>query len=43
MKPKIPTFGNDEEADRFVATADLSEHDRSGGKPVSFAFEKKSA
>jgi len=43
MKKKIPTFKSDEEAERFVATADLSKYDLSGLKPVRFEFEKKSA
>lgn len=33
----------DEEAERFVDTADLSEYDLSGARPVRFEFEKKSA
>jgi predicted DNA binding CopG/RHH family protein len=43
MKKKIQTFKSDEEAERFVATADLSKYDLSGLKPVRFEFEKKSA
>jgi predicted DNA binding CopG/RHH family protein len=43
MKKKIPTFKTDEEAERFVETADLSEYDLSGAKPVQFEFEKKDA
>lgn len=43
MKKKIPTFNTDEEAERFVETADLSEYDLSRGKPVQFEFEKKDA
>jgi predicted DNA binding CopG/RHH family protein len=39
---KIPTFHTDEEAEEFVATADLSEYDLSG-KLVQFEFEKKAA
>ena len=42
LKP-MPTFGSDEEAERFVDTADLSEYDLSGFKPVRFEFEKKAA
>ena len=42
-KKKIPRFKSDEEAERFVDTADLSEYDLSGLKPVRFEFEKKSA
>jgi predicted DNA binding CopG/RHH family protein len=37
---KIPTFRTDEEAEDFVATADLSEYDLSG-KLVRFEFEPK--
>jgi predicted DNA binding CopG/RHH family protein len=43
MKKKIPTFESDEEAERFVETADLSEYDLSGGKPMQFEFERKDA
>ena len=43
MKKKIPTFKTDEEAERFVDTADLSRYDLSGLKPVRFEFDKKSA
>ena len=43
MKKKIPTFKTDAEAERFVATADLSKYDLSGLKPVMFEFEKKDA
>jgi len=43
MKKKIPAFKSDEDAERFVAEADLSEYDLSGLKPVKFEFEKKSA
>lgn len=43
MKKTIPTFRTDEEAERFVETADLSEYDLSGAKPVQFEFEKKDA
>ena len=43
MKKKIPAFKSDEEAERFVDTADLSDYDLSGLKPVRFEFEKKSA
>lgn len=42
MKKKIPVFKSDAAAERFVATADLSEYDLSGLKPVKFEFEKKS-
>ena len=43
MKKQIPTFKSDEEAEQFIATADLSKYDLSGLKPVRFEFEKKSA
>lgn len=42
MKKKFPTLKTDEEAERFVATADLSEYDFSGFKRVQFEFDKKS-
>lgn len=41
MKRKIPAFKTDAEAETFVDTADLSQYDLSGGKPVRFEFEKK--
>ena len=40
---KLPVLKSDEEAERFVDTADLSEYDLSGFKPVRFEFEKKAA
>ncbi len=43
MKKKIPTFKTDREAERFVETADLSDYDLSGARPVRFEFEKKDA
>ena len=43
MKKKIPTFKSDEEAERFIETADLTEYDLSQFKPVRFEFEKKGA
>jgi len=43
MKKKIPTFKSDREAEAFVDTADLTEYDLSGAKPVRFEFEKKEA
>jgi predicted DNA binding CopG/RHH family protein len=43
MKKKIPIFRTDEEAERFVDTADLSEYDLSGLRPTRFEFEKKTA
>ncbi len=43
MKSKIPTFTTDEEAERFVDTADLSEYDLTGFRPVTFEFQSKAA
>ncbi len=43
MNKKIPRFRTDEEAERFVAEADLTEYDLSQFKPVRFEFEKKAA
>jgi predicted DNA binding CopG/RHH family protein len=43
MKKKIPAFRTDEEAESFVDTADLSEYDLSGFKPVRFAIDQKVA
>lgn len=46
MKAKaksMPSLGSDAAAQRFVATADLSEYDLSGFKPMRFEFEPKSA
>jgi predicted DNA binding CopG/RHH family protein len=40
MKKIIPTFKTDEEAEQFVATADLSEYDLSG-EFVKFELRKK--
>jgi len=42
MKPKIPSFKTDEEAEAFVDTANLAEYDLSGLKPVQFEFQPKS-
>ena len=42
LKP-FPRFNTDEEAERFVETADLSEYDFSEFKPARFEFEKKDA
>ena len=41
MKKKIPAFKTDAEAETFVDTADLTQYDLSGGKPVRFEFERK--
>ncbi|MSO76175.1 MAG: hypothetical protein EXQ87_04590 [Alphaproteobacteria bacterium] len=43
MKKTIPTFKTDKEAQDFVDAADLAEFDLSGGPPVQFEFEPKSA
>lgn len=39
----FPRFETDEEAERFVDTADLSEYDFSGFRPMHFEFEPKGA
>lgn len=41
MKKKTPTFETDEEAEAFVAEADLSEYDLSGAKLVRFELKRK--
>jgi predicted DNA binding CopG/RHH family protein len=43
MKKKIPSFRTDKQAEDFVATADLSEYDLSGLRPMVFEVEKKTA
>lgn len=43
MKKKIPIFQSDEDAERFVETADLTDYDLSHFKPVRFEFEPKAA
>jgi hypothetical protein len=43
MKKKIPTFKSDTEAERFVDTADLSQYDLSGLKPVQYEFQRTTA
>lgn len=42
LKP-LPPLMSDDEAEDFVDTADLTEYDLSGFKPVQFEFEPKSA
>ena len=37
----FPTFQSDEEAERFVDTADLSEYDFSEFRPTPFEFARK--
>lgn len=39
----MPSLGSDAEAEKFVATADLSKYDLSGFKPMHFEIEPKSA
>jgi hypothetical protein len=41
MKKKIPTFKTDEEAENFVATADLTKYDLSGARLVKFELKSK--
>jgi predicted DNA binding CopG/RHH family protein len=43
MKKKWPVLRSDEEAERFVETADLSEYDFSEMVPMPFEFEPKTA
>jgi predicted DNA binding CopG/RHH family protein len=43
MKKKWPELKSDEDAERFVEEADLTEFDFSQMTPVTFEFEKKSA
>jgi predicted DNA binding CopG/RHH family protein len=42
LKP-IPSFKTDEEAERFVDQADLTEYDLSAFRPASFEFARKGA
>lgn len=41
MKKKFPVFKTDEDAEHFVATADLSEYDFSDMVPVRFELKRK--
>jgi len=41
MKKKLPILKTDEEAEKFVDTADLSEYDLSGFKKVHFEIKPK--
>ena len=41
MKKPIPTFNTDEAAEAFVASADLSDYDLSGGQIVRFELRPK--
>jgi predicted DNA binding CopG/RHH family protein len=46
MKAKskpMPSLDSDAKAERFVETADLSNYDLSGFKPMRFEFEPKAA
>ena len=43
MKKGIPAFKTDEEAERFVASADLADYDLSGFVPTRFEFQVKAA
>ncbi|RYF48881.1 MAG: hypothetical protein EOO38_09155 [Cytophagaceae bacterium] len=46
MKAKsktMPSLGSDAKAEEFVASADLSQYDLSGFKPMRFEIEPKSA
>lgn len=43
MKKKWPRLRSDEDAERFVEKADLTDYDFSQMKPVQFEFEKKAA
>ena len=38
---RMPSLLTDEDAERFVEEADLSEYDLSGFEPMRFEFEKK--
>jgi hypothetical protein len=40
-KKTLPSFISDEEAEKFVATADLSDYDLSGFTPVTFEFVRR--
>lgn len=41
MKTKIQIFRNDEEAETFVAKADLTNYDLSGARLVRFELKRK--
>jgi predicted DNA binding CopG/RHH family protein len=43
MRKRLPTFASDEEAERFVDTADLTEYDLSRFRPMRFEIEPKAA
>jgi predicted DNA binding CopG/RHH family protein len=41
MKRALPTFKTDKEAGDFVAAADLTEYDLSGGQVIRFEMKRK--
>jgi predicted DNA binding CopG/RHH family protein len=41
MKRPIPSFATDKEAEDFIATADLTDYDLSGGQIVRFEMRPK--
>jgi predicted DNA binding CopG/RHH family protein len=41
MKNPIPTFNSDQDAEDFVAEADLTDYDLSGGQVVRFELRPK--
>jgi predicted DNA binding CopG/RHH family protein len=41
MKKPIPTFKTDKQAEDFVANADLTDYDLSGGEVVRFELKRK--
>ena len=43
MKKKFPVLMSDEEAERFIETADLTEYDMSELKPMRFELRRKDA
>ena len=43
MKKQIPSFASDEEAERFVESANLADYDLSRFKPARFEFSRKDA
>ena len=43
MKQPLPSLHSDEQAERFVDEADLSEYDLSGGRQVRFHFTERTA
>ena len=43
VRKSMPSLSSDAAAEQFVATADLSEYDLSGFKPMRFEIEPKAA